>query len=55
MCTLLVSDGVFECISLLYFAVAIDLLQNAFGVNVSDKSQADVYKLDEPLEVCSHM
>jgi len=32
--------------------VAIDLLQNAFGVDIADKTQVDLYKLEEPLEVC---
>ncbi|XP_065904749.1 small glutamine-rich tetratricopeptide repeat-containing protein alpha-like [Dysidea avara] len=30
--------------------VAVDLLQNAFGVDIADKTQADLYKLEQPLE-----
>ena len=39
--------------SVFNITVAIDLLQNAFGVDVADKTQVDLYKLEEPLEVCN--
>ena len=46
-----------ECFEFLYYAfnitVAVDLLQNAFGVDIADKTQADLYKLEQPLEVCN--
>ena len=43
------------CVFIIIFniTVAIDLLQNSFGVDVADKTQVDLYKLEEPLEVCN--